>query len=174
MWYYGTFSLLIQRLQGRAHPHRSADPDACSALAADICHPTTNIVGRGRVSVPDHCISDCISTVWYQDTFALLILRLQGRAHRHRPADACSALAADIFHQTTNIVGRGRVSVPDHCISDCISTVWYHGTFPLLRQRLQGRAHPLRPADAYSALAADICHPTTNIVGRGRVRVPDH
>ena len=35
--------------------------------------------------------------------------------------------------------------------------MWYHGTFPLLRQRLQGRAHPHRPADACSALVSDIC-----------------
>ena len=31
-----------------------------------------------------------------QDTFSLRLQRLQGRAHPHRPADACSALVSDI------------------------------------------------------------------------------
>ena len=35
--------------------------------------------------------------------------------------------------------------------------MWYLGTVPLLRQRLKGRAHPHRPADACSALVSDIC-----------------
>ena len=33
-----------------------------------------------------------VSTVWYQDTFPLLIQRLQSRSHAHRLSDACSAV----------------------------------------------------------------------------------
>ena len=52
----------------------------------------TVVVRWGRVSTPDHRIRDCISTVWYRDSFPALMQRLQGRSHSRRSSDGCSGL----------------------------------------------------------------------------------
>ena len=55
--------------------------------------------------------------MWYQDTFPLLIQRLQSRSHAHRLSDACSAVGTAFVTRRDNeyrVTGPGERRVSAH------------------------------------------------------------